>query len=331
MKKLISLLVALTLSVTCLAFTACGGKEKVMIYTSTEDYVITLLEEKLSEQFPDYEIKIEYKSTSEIAAKVLNEGESTDCDIIFAQEYAYLEQLAEADLLVDLSSTYDHSIFTEETLNTTAKNYLLPNLKVGGAVILNNKVITDNGLTKPTSYEDLLAEGYKGKISMPSPKSSSTGYMFYLSLVNAWGEDETLEYFDSFAENVLSFTSSGSGPVNALSQNEVAVGFGMISQAVEKISSGDTNLEIVYFEEGAPFNLYGNSIVKGKETDEQVMAVMDYLYEEFTALCNEKFYPETVLKDKTFEVEHYPANIKYADMSENTLATKEGLLAKWAH
>ena len=53
-------------------------------------------------------------------------------------------------------------------------------------------------------------------ISMPNPKSSGTGYMFCKALVNEWGEEKALEYFDKLSENILSYTSSGSGPINAL-------------------------------------------------------------------------------------------------------------------
>ena len=58
---------------------------------------------------------------------------------------------------------------------------------------------------------------------MPNPRSSGTGYNFLKSLVNAWGEDEAFAYFDRLAENVYQFTSSGSGPVNALVQGEADV------------------------------------------------------------------------------------------------------------
>ena len=231
----------------------------------------------------------------------------------------------------NLKDMYDYSVFTDESLDFEAKDYLLPSIKTGGAIVINNYVLTQNGLSKPTSYADLLSPDFDNLVSMPSPKSSGTGYMFYLSLVNAMGEQNAISYFDSLSENVLSFTSSGSGPINSLVQRDVAVGFGMISQAADKISSGVSELEIVVFEEGAPYNLYGNCIVKGKEQRTAVKEVMDYLYSEFTDLCSATFCPESVLKNKTYEVENYPSNITYSNMEGNTLDKKEELLEKWTH
>ena len=331
MKKLLNFILAIVCAFSCICFTACGSSESIMIYTSCEDYNMDYLRECLREEFPDYDIKVIYMGTSNITAKIINEGTSTDCDIIILHEYGYLEQMAQADLLVDISDRYDYSVYREDTLQTSAVKYLLPIVKTGGGIIVNNAVLTRENLQKPTSYQDLLDSRYEGWVSMSNPKLSGTGYMFYLSLVNAWGETVALDYFDRFNENILMWESSGSGPVNKLVQGEVAVGFGMLTQAAVEISKGNTDLEIIFFEEGAPFNLYGNSIVKGKEQDEKVLAVMDYLYSDFTKLCNQKYYPETVLKNKTFTVANYPTDMNYADMRGNTIETKEGLIAKWTH
>ena len=43
------------------------------------------------------------------------------------------------------------------------------------------------------------------------------------------------------------------------------------------------------------------------------------------------FFPEQIYKDKTFIVENYPTNIKYGDMSNNTLEEKLRLLEKWEY
>lgn len=315
----------------CFSAMGCTTKDEILIYTSTEEYIQEYLQECFEKELPDYKVKLEYMSTSGIAAKIIEEGEDTDCDIVFAEEYGFVEKMAEAGVLAKLSDSYDMSVYTDEALATEAKDYLLPSLKTGGAIILNTKVLADNNIAKPTSYEDLLKPEFKGLVSMPSPASSGTGYMFYLSLVNAWGEEKALEYFDKLTPNVLAYTSSGSGPVNALVGREVAVGMGMIQQAAEKIGGGVDELEIVFFEEGAPFNLYGNCVIKGKEEKAGVKAVIDYLYSDFTDLCCEKYAPETILKDKTYETANFPANITYANMEGNTLAKKEGLLEKWTH
>lgn len=197
---------------------------------------------------------------------------------------------------------------------------------------MNTEVLAEKKLAEPKSYEDLLKPEYKGLISMPSPKSSGTGFMFLQSLVNAWGETKALEYFDKLTVNMLHYTSSGSGPVKDLKTKEAAIGLGMTGQAVTELNNG-APLKIVYFEEGSPFTLYGQTIIKGKETRECVKKVFDYLINTYNEENNKKFFPEKIFADKDFTttLPNFPANIKYSDMTGSTYDAKQALLAKWTH
>ena len=307
--------------------TGCGSnKEKVLVYTSSEDYVVEYLNQRLKEEFPDIDVTVEYMSTGNLAAKLKAEGTSTDCDIIAELEYGYLAQLDNAGILADLSS-YDRSKYVEDT--KASDNYM-PEIRVGGGVIVNTELLKEKGLAEPKSYEDLLKPEYKGLISMPNPKSSGTGYMFLKSLVNAMGEEAAFEYFDKLTPNILQYTSSGSGPVNSLVQKEAAIGLGMTSNAVVKINEG-APLKILFFDEGSPYTLYGQSVIKGKETNESVKKVYDFLVNKFIYETNEKFFPEKVFTDIDNKLDNYPSDIKYADMSSNTIEEKERLLDKWKY
>lgn len=325
-KRILSAALALVLLCAPL-LTGCGNdKEEILIYTSNEDYVVEDLTARLEEVFPDYDITIEYLSTGTHAARLMAEGKSTACDITYDLEYAYLAQLDEKGLLADLSH-YDQSIYCEDVVES--KNYLVQ-LRNGGAVILNTQLLAEKNLPEPKSYEDLLKPEYKDLISMPNPKDSGTGYMFLKSLVNAWGEEKAFSYFDKLTENIIAYTSSGSGPVNALVQKEAAIGLGMTSAAVTQINQG-APLKIVYFQEGSPFSLYGQAIVAGKEQRESVKEVFDFLVKTYAYELNEKFFPEAMFKDKTYVVENYPQNIVYSDMRDNTIVEKTKLLEKWKY
>lgn len=321
--------------VTAVAMTACSSTEKapndgdaanqVVIYSGAEEYRNEYFTKRLNEQFPDYDISIEYMPTGNLAAKLAAEGTDTDIDIIYELDYGYAGLVEE--YLCDLSS-FDQSVYLDDCVAPSGR--YLPECRNGGAIILNPDVLAAKGLEEPTCYEDLLKPEYKDLISMPNPKSSGTGYMFLKSLVNAWGEEEAFAYFDKLSENILQFTSSGSGPVNALVQGEVAIGLGMTAQAVTKINEG-ANLKIVFFEEGSPYNLYGFAMPEGKQNKPAVMEVFTFFYTELVEKDKELYYPEQIYKDKVFEIENYPTDIPYADMSNNTTAEKERLLENWAY
>lgn len=320
-------LLMICLLMLVLLTTGCSTKEQILIYTSMEDYRLEYLNQRLLEEFPEYDIILDYVSTGNHAARLLAEGTDTPCDITYDLEYAYLSQLEEKGVLADLSAYYDMSIYCEDTLQST--HYIVEN-RNGGAIILNTQVLAERGLSEPSSYADLLAPQYKGLISMPNPKASGTGYMFLKSMVNAWGEQEAFAYIDALTENILQYTSSGSGPVNALIQKEVAIGLGMTSQAVTQINQG-APLKIVYFEEGSPYSLYGQAIIRGKEERQCVKEVFDFLINTYNYENNALFFPEKIFLDKDYVVENYPQQIVYSDMRGNTTEEKNRLLELWKY
>jgi len=325
------LAICLCVSAECCMLSGCSSsknaaKETVTIYTSIEDYRIEYLSKRLEETFPNYDANIVFYSTGDHIAKLLSEGTETDCDITHSLGYSYLQQLDEKGCLADLSS-YDQSIYDE---NLIISDDFLPQERGSGAIILNTQLLKELGLDEPTSYEDLLKPEYRGLISMPDPKASSTGYMFYKSLVNAWGEEKALDYFDKLTDNILQYTESGSGPLNAAAEGKAAVGLGTTATAVAKINEGSP-LKIVFFKEGAPYAVYGQAIIEGKEKRKAVRDVFNFLVNTFNYENCERYMPETLYKDRTFSLENYPQNIQYADMSNNTVEEKERLLAAWNH
>lgn len=301
------------------------SSNKVVIYSGAEEYRNEYFMKRLKEQFPDYDISIEYMPTGNLAAKLAAEGTDTDIDIIYDLDYSYAG-LVEA-YLCDLSD-YDQTIYTDDAIAASGK--YMAECRNGGAIIVNPDVLAAKGLAEPTCYADLIKPEYKGLISMPSPKSSGTGYMFVKNLVNVWGEDKAFEYFDALAENILQFTSSGSGPVNALVQNEVAIGLGMTAQAVTKINEG-ANLKILFFEEGSPYSLYGYAMPEGKQNRKAVREVFNFFYTNLDPEDKQLFYPEKIYKNLDFEIENYPSNITYGDMSNNTTDEKTRLLENWEY
>lgn len=325
MKKIRWISVLCLVAMICMVMAGCGAgnDKKIVIWSSGEDYKNETYLTSLQEKFPEYDFTLEYMNSSTIAAKVMEEGENCSCDIILSDEYGYLEMCG--DYLATLDD-FDYSIFLDDIV-PASRNYT-PECKNGGCVIVNRALLEEKGLPMPTCYEDLLDPQYEGLLSMPSPNSSGTGYMFLRQLVNEWGEDEAFDYFEKFTDNVLQYTSSGSGPVNALVQGEAAIGLGMTSQAVVEINQG-VDLEIVFFEEGSPYSMYGNAVLANSAGRAEVMEVFNYIAVDLVKQNNEMYFPDQIFKDFAPEVDGFPTGIDYGNMENDTLAEKERLQAKW--
>lgn len=320
--------IALTAAICAGVLSGCSSKKTITIYSSAEDYRNEHARQMLKEKFPDYEISLVDISTGDLAAKIAAEGKDSDADIILELETTYLEKVS--DSLAELT-TVDFGIFEEAYVPESHK--YTPWLLMSGAVIVDTKTLADKGLAKPTSYDDLLKPEYKGLVSMPNPKSSGTGYIFLLNMVNERGEEAAFEYFDKLAENISGkgFTTSGSGPVKELLQGEAAIGLGMTFQAATEITNG-AEFEILFFEEGAPYTTYSSAVIAGKETDEDVMKVFDYILSDVSPEDKRLYNPEKIFKNQEGSLENFPENIPYGNMEGiRDIDLKESLLEKWNH
>jgi len=325
MKKI--LLFTAVLFLAGIAISCKKTSDEVLIYTSSEDFRIEHLQKRLNEQFPQYRIMINYMTTGSLAAKLKAEGTATDCDIIGELEAAYLEGII--DNLADLSS-FDSSVFLDEMV--PAHKRYFPFIKSAGGIIINENFLTARNVPVPASYQDLIKPEYRGLISMPNPKTSGTGYMFLVSLINAWGEDSAFAYFDRFADNVLQFTSSGSGPVNALIQGEVGIGLGMTFQAITAVNDRGAPLQVRFFSEGSPYIGYGTAIIKGKDSRQAVRDVFEFFAHTLNREDKELFAPEQIFKSQVNNIPNYPRGVTAADMRGiESVPEKERLLGKWIY
>ena len=145
------------------------------------------------------------------------------------------------------------------------------------------------------------------------------------------GEDEAFAYIDELAKNVKQFTESGSGPVKLLIQGEIAVGLGLTFQGVNEFNNGN-EFVLIEPEYGSPFSLTATSMLEGRQNDEDIVRVFEFIANDY--MIYDKMYgsPEKVLKEQVNGVENYPKDIKYADMTGiDDIEEKERLLAKWKY
>lgn len=308
----------------CLLLTGCGSnKERVVIYTSMEENRNQELKKMLKEKFTDIDVIVQYMATGNSAAKIKNEGSNVEADIVIDLETAHVVSLE--NNFADISNI-DSSMYLDGEVKS--KNYL-PWVKYTMNLIVDNDYMKEHNLSVPKTYEDLLKEEYKGLIAMPDPKTSGTGYAFYLNVVNIMGEDKAIEYFKKLKNNLREFTTSGSGPTNLLKQKEIAIAMGMTAQGVEAINDG-YNFSIASLSTGSPYNTTSAAIIKGRESNENVIKVFEWLIKDFGLYDKEYFMPDKILKDQKISVENYPTDLVDANMSGiDSTKTKDKLTERW--
>ena len=320
MKKKLLLIVMLFM---IMLLTGCGNKDKVVIYTSMEEERNQKLTEMLKEEFPNLNVVVQHMATGNSAAKIKNEGTKVEADIVIDLETAHMKDVQ--DNFADLSSV-DTSFYLDGV--NTSNNYLTW-VKYTMNLIIDNKYFKEHNLTVPKTYEDLLKPEYKNLIAMPDPKTSGTGYGFFLNAVNIMGEEKAIEYFKKLKGNLREYTTSGSGPTNLLKQGEIAIAMGMTAQGVEAINDG-YDFSIVELTTGSPYNTTSCGIIKGRESNENVMKVFNWLIKDFGKYDKENYMPDKILKDQKSNMKNYPENLKDANMTGvDSTEVKDKLIEKW--
>lgn len=316
MKKIITLLFLMLFLSGC-------GKEKIVIYSSMEEERNQALREQLKEEFDDINIVVQSISTGNSAAKIKNEGKNIEADIILDLETSHILELQ--DYFADLSD-FDDSVYLDN-INTYSNSLIWSKSKV--SLIIDVDYFKKNNLEIPKTYADLLSSKYKNLIAMPDPKTSGSGYAFYLNVVNIKGEDGAIDYFKKLKNNLREFTTSGSGPTNLLKQGEIAIALGMTTQGASAITEG-YNFQIIELESGSPYNTTSCGIIKGRENNLNVMEVFTWIINEFNLYDKENYMPDIILKDQNNKMENYPTYLTDANMTgiEST-ETKKYLTELW--
>lgn len=322
MKKIfLSLVLLVTIFIT-----GCSNENTITIYTSMEENRNQELIKQLSEKFPDLNINVQAISTGNNAAKIKAEGTSVEADIILGLETSHMESLK--DNFDDLSY-YDDSYYIDG-INPEHNKYLIYE-KYTASIIVDKTYFESNNLEYPKTYTDLLKEEYKNLIAMPDPKTSGTGYMYYLNVVNIMGKEDGLKYFDELSKNIKQFTTSGSGPISMLKQGEIAIAMGMTYQGVEEISKG-ANYEIIELDTKTPYNTTSSAIIKGRSEKENVKEVFEFIMKDFSKYDKEHFVPGEVFKEQDNKIDNYPTNLTDADMDGiNDSTLKEKLISEWKY
>ena len=310
--------------ISTLLLTGCGSnKDRVVIYSSMEEERNQALKEQIKDEFKDIDVVVQSIGTGNSAAKIKSEGTKVEADIVIDLETAHMENLK--DNFADLSD-FDSSIYLDGVNNSTKYFTWVKNSM---NLIIDNKYFKEHNLDIPKTYDDLLKREYKDLIAMPDAKTSGTGYSFFLNVVNIKGEDNAVEYFKKLKENMREFTTSGSGPTNLLKQGEIAIAMGMTAQGVAAINEGH-DFSIVTLETGAPYNTTSCGIIKGREENENVKKVFEFLVNDFGRYDKENFMPDIIIKDQEVKMENYPTEIEYADMTGGeSIEVKDHLTELW--
>lgn len=246
--------------------------ESLRIYTASQPELLTLYKEAFEAKHPDIEVTFLRDSASPIVARLIAEREAPQADVVHAVSVIGLETLADAKVLAPYTPKEAEAL---DARFLSKKAAWVGINAWGSAICLNKDLLARQNLPVPQHWTDLTNPVYRGKIAMPHPVSSSTGYMILLGWLELFGEEETWDFVKKLHENMLFYTFSGSRPISMAAQGEIPIG--LSSNAFTKpYRNPKIPLRVIEPEEGVGWDAEGSAVVAGTKKEAAARAFLDF-------------------------------------------------------
>jgi iron(III) transport system substrate-binding protein len=254
---------------------AGAQKTELLVYTALETDQIKAYETAFYAAVPDVTIKWVRDSTGIITAKLLAEKANPQADMVVGTSASSLAVFANEGMLQGYAPKGLDKILPQYRDPKNPPEWVGMDV-YGAAVCFNTVEAAKQNLPKPESWKDLTKPVYKGKIVMPNPASSGTGFLDVAGWLQMWGEADGWKFMDALHENIAQYTHSGSAPCRSAGSGEFPIGISFEYRAVTTKKSG-APIDIIFPSEGLGWDLEASGIMKTTKKVEAARKLMDWL------------------------------------------------------
>jgi iron(III) transport system substrate-binding protein len=142
-------------------------------------------------------------------------------------------------------------------------------------VCFNTAEAAKAGAPKPATWNDLTNAAYKGKVVMPHPASSGTGYLTIAAWLQLMGEEKGWQFMDKLHDNIAVYTHSGSAPCVQAARGERMMGIGFDMRGASEKTKG-APIDLIVPKEGIGWEMEATGIVKGAKNLAGAKKVADW-------------------------------------------------------
>lgn len=327
---LIGALIALSLPAG-LRHAPAAAQGEVTVYTSYEKEDLAPYKQAFERDNPGTTIRWVHDANGIITTRLLAEKDNPRADAVWGVAASSMGQLAERGAL---------AAYAPPGLAKLPKKFRDPNdpphwfgNSAWVAALIYNTVEGEKlGIPKPETWQDLLKPAYKGKLVMPHPVSSGTGFLYVSAWLQTLGEEAGWKFMDGLHENMWRYTHSGSQPATLAGSGEAVVGIAFDLRGARDKDRG-APIEIIFPRDGLGWEMNAFALVKGGPNPEGARRLADWAASEAAM----KLYAETRSVSARPEfakpIRHLPANLHELIMDNDfawAAKNRERILAEWS-
>jgi iron(III) transport system substrate-binding protein len=328
-----SRLAGLTLAALVGFAATAAAKDKLTVYTALEEEQLPVYKQAFEAANPNYEIEWVRDSTGVVTARLLAERANTQADAVWGLAATSLMALDSQGMLEGYKPKGYEDIKDDFKDKRSDKPTWVGMDAWASAICFNTAEAEKLGLPKPESWKDLLKPVYAGKIVMPNPNSSGTGFLDVAAWLQIFGEKDGWAYMDGLHQNIATYLHSGSKPCKAAGAGEYPIGISFSYPGVVLKNQG-APLEIILPKDGIGWDMEATAIMKGTKHLDGAKALADFAATADANKMYNAYYQ--VLASKTVEAklpENYPADEEKLMISPNDFTTmaakRQAILDEW--
>lgn len=294
-------------AVVALAVVACGDSDEPEDNTGSEQETSLTVYSGRDEEFvgalfetfeadTGIELDVRYGDSAELAATILEEGDSSPADVFLSQDAGSLGAVAGAGLFSELP---------DDLLSRVDPRFVSPEgLWVGTSgrarvAAYNTDALSDGDL--PDSILGFTDPEWKGRFGFPPTNSSFQA--FVAAMIITEGEDATLEFLEGLVANEPKIYEDNSSTVRGVAAGEIDAGF-VNHYYIYEVAAEDGDIPVAnhFFTGGDPgalVNSAGVGVLATSGAGDTALEFVDYLTGEAG---------QTYFSEDTFE---YPVNPEF--------------------
>lgn len=329
LKKTIAGIGAVCLAALAAVSPALAQKTPITVYTALENDQLKIYKDEIEKAVPEADVQWVRDSTGVITARLLAEKASPKADLVLGLAASSLLLLNKEGMLEAYKPAGEDKLkanFRSPTGAFVGMDAFL------GVACYNTVEGGKLGLKTPVSYKDLLDPKLEGKVVMPHPASSGTGYLMVAAWLQNMGEAEGWKFMDGLHKNIAVYTHSGSAPCVQAAKGERVVGLGFDMRGAREKSNG-APIDIVLPAEGAGWDMEASSIMKGTQKLALAKKIQDWAASKSANELYSKYYAIVAHPDVKNLPKNYPENAeaKMAKVDLQKMANdRDAILKEWS-
>ncbi len=307
-----------------------AAREKLAVYSTLEPENIAEFKAGFEAENKDVELVWIRDSTGVIAARILSAGPNQQADAIWGLAVTTMIEIKRKGLLEPYAPANLAAIKPQFRDKAEPPSWVGMEAWVG-AVCLNTIEAEKYKLPHPKSWFDLADPVYKGRIVMPHPASSGTGYFHVSAWIQLFGEAEAWAFMDRLHPNIAYYEHSGSKPCRQAAAGEFAIGISAEITGAQMKTRG-APIATLLMKEGGGWDMDTAAILKGTGTLAAARRLMDFAASRKANELYAAFVSQVAIDGIAKPKPNYPEGVAQSMISNDlewASANRERIITEW--